>query len=213
MEQIVNALNTGRLDYGQAVSEVGSSAFGHVIHRFHNLGSNESFQGMFYRVDFGKQLELTDELLAIAESGRVELEAELDARWGLLEGTFSLRQGNYSLANDLRLIYIENGYKRKNITSNIPFLQGYQGNACFYCGEVLEPSDIHVDHVLPRQVIQHDDIWNLVLAHSFCNEHKSDQLVGKHFIEKLIARNENIIGSNHPWKKKIIAALGKRPRP
>ena len=33
--------------------------------------------------------------------------------------------------------------------------------------------------------------------------------MGPCFIQKLIARNENIMGSNHPWKKRIEAALGK----
>ena len=68
--------------------------------------------------------------------------------------------------------------------------------------------DIHVDHVLPRQVLHHDELWNLVLAHSICNERKSDALVPTHYMAKLTARNENIIGSNHPWKAKLIARLG-----
>jgi hypothetical protein len=95
---------------------------------------------------------------------------------------------------------------------NIPFLQGYQRNTCFYCGEPISAGDIHVDHVLPRQVILHDEIWNLVLSHSLCSEQKSDRLVGSHFLEKLIARNENIMGSNHPWKKKISEVLGVTPQ-
>ncbi len=97
--------------------------------------------------------------------------------------------------------------ERRQLTTNIPFLSGYQGNVCFYCGESLS-NDIHVDHVLPRQVVQHDDIWNLVLAHKDCNLLKSDKLVGPHFIAKLIARNENIMGSNHPWKQHLVASLG-----
>ena len=44
-----------------------------------------------------------------------------------------------------------------------------------------------------------------------CNTWKSDKLVGPHFIKKLIARNENIMGSNHPWKYKIEQLLGKSP--
>jgi len=40
---------------------------------------------------------------------------------------------------------------------------------------------------------------------------KSDRLVAEHYIIKLIARNENIMGSNHPWKKKIREALGNTP--
>ena len=72
----------------------------------------------------------------------------------------------------------------------------------------MQDGDVHVDHLLPRQVVLHDEIWNLVLAHGFCNENKTDRLVGEHFIEKLIQRNENIMGSNHPWKKKIEQAFG-----
>lgn len=212
MEQIVGAYKNDKLSFNGAISEVGDTAFNDVIHRFHNLGRDEAFQGMFYRFEFGKSLILTDKTHKIAETSRNELEDELDARWSLLEGAFCLSQGNYELANDLRLIYLESGYDRKSLTTNIPFLQGYQGNICFYCGEAISASDIHVDHVLPRQVIKHDEIWNLVLSHGLCNEQKSDKLVGEHFIRKLIARNENIIGSNHPWKRKIILALGQTPR-
>ena len=211
MEQIVSAYQANQLSFEEAIAEVGDTAFNDVIHRFHNLGRDESFKGKFYRFDFGKSLTLTDELQHISEECRTELEDELNARWSLLEGAFCIHQGNYDLVNDLRLIYLERGYSRKNLTSNIPFLQGYQGNICFYCGEVMATSDIHVDHVLPRQVIKHDEIWNLVLSHGLCNEQKSDKLAGEHFIRKLIARNENIIGSNHPWKRKIILALGRSP--
>jgi len=96
------------------------------------------------------------------------------------------------------------------LTPNIPFLQGYQGNICFYCGNELS-YDVHVEHVLPRQVIQHDHIWNLVLSHAQCNMDKSDKLVGNMFITKLEQRNENIMGSNHPWKARIAAELGSTP--
>jgi hypothetical protein len=75
----------------------------------------------------------------------------------------------------------------------------------------MHANDIEVDHLLPRQVLQHDEIWNLVLAHGACNLRKLDRLVGEHFILKLIARNENIMGSNHPWKKRIAEALGGTP--
>ena len=70
-------------------------------------------------------------------------------------------------------------------------------------------ANIHVDHVLPRQVILNDEIWNLVLAHSECNEMKTDLIVSNHFINKLIIRNENIMGSNHPMRHQIVKELGK----
>jgi len=211
MEHIVNTYQLGQVSHEHAIADVGATAFGDVIHRFHNLNNDDTFQEMFYRYEFGKNLELKDELHSIANTHQPELEEELDARWDLLEGAFLIRHENYNLANDLRNTYLLKGYSRKNLTNNIPFLQGYQGNTCFYCGESIMSSDIHVDHVLPRQVIQNDDIWNLVLSHSFCNEQKSDKLVGEHIIKKLIARNENIIGSNHPWKNKIKEDLGRSP--
>lgn len=43
MEHIVNSYRTGKLSLDQAIIEVGTSAFGDVIYRFHNLGNDESF--------------------------------------------------------------------------------------------------------------------------------------------------------------------------
>ena len=212
MERIVEQYSKGIIDYSEAIQRVGNEAFNDVIPRFQTIGSNKSIVGdKFYHYNNGSKLFLHDSVFKINENSKVELNEELDARWSLLEGAFSIAHGDYELANDLRDIYIENGYQRTNITTNIPFLQGYQGNVCFYCGEAMEKNDIHVDHLIPRQFIQHDEIWNLVLSHSICNLHKNDFIVAQHYLEKLQARNENIMGSNHPWKKKIADSLGSTP--
>ena len=209
MERIIDSLNKGIIDYFTAISQVENEAFDDVLPRFQTIGTDKEIVGeKFYHFDIGRKLYLHDSTFKIVENSKIELIEELDARWSLLEGAFSMVHGDWHLSNSVRDIYLENGYSRTNITGNIPFLQGYQGNSCFYCGEPIENNDIHVDHVLPRQFIQHDEIWNLVLSHSICNLHKNDSLVGKHYFEKLIARNENIMGSNHPWKKKISDALG-----
>ena len=206
MERIVAEFRTGQASEADAIARVGSEAFSDVIPRFHNLGKTQELQGTFYEIDFGNQIVLKDDLFEIA-SDVDSLNAEIEARWSLLEGAYTIQAGDFELANSIRDIYIADGYSRRDLTPNIPFLQGYQCNRCFYCAEAIS-SDVHVDHVLPRQVLQHDEIWNLVLAHEYCNLQKEDRLVGEHYIEKLIARNENIMGSNHPWKKKIASALG-----
>lgn len=212
MERIVDSLKKGKIDHDTAVIQVGQEAFNDVIPRFQTIGTDKEIVGdRFYHFDHGKKLYLHDPTFRIHDKSNQELLDELDARWSLLEGAFSIVHGDWQLSNDIRDIYLVNGYSRTNITHNIPFLQGYQGNTCFYCGEPIRDNDIHVDHVLPRQVIQHDEIWNLVLSHGICNLHKNDALVGKHYFEKLVARNENIMGSNHPWKKKITDALGSTP--
>jgi hypothetical protein len=209
VEKIYLHYKTGIINYNKAVDLVGKEAFGDVIPRFQTIGTDRSIIGQkFYKYDFGDKLYINEPLFKIVEIDKVNLLSEINSRWSLLEGAFKINQGEWSLSNDIREIYITSGYDRKPLTKNIPFLKGYQGNVCFYCGEQIEDSDIHVDHVLPRQVIRHDEIWNLVLSHSLCNLHKDDFLVGKHYMEKLILRNENIMGSNHPWKRKISNSLG-----
>ncbi|EHE7894569.1 HNH endonuclease [Vibrio parahaemolyticus] len=212
MERIVKEYQLGALSRNEAIQKVGETAFEDVVPRFQTIGTDKSIvANRFYEIDMGKRLILKDSLLGLTSTQIETLENEISARWGLLEGAFSINQTDFKLANDIREIYLKDGYERKSLTNNIPFLSGYQGNTCFYCGEAMD-SDIHVDHVLPRQVINHDEIWNLVLAHGDCNLLKSDRLVGGHFITKLIARNENIMGSNHPWKAQIQAALGTTPK-
>ena len=55
-------------------------------------------------------------------------------------------------------VFLTQGCARKPFSNNIPFLKGYQGNVCLYCGEHIDVSDIHVDHVIPRQVVRHHEI-------------------------------------------------------
>lgn len=212
LEKTISKLKINSISRTDAVSLVATVGFEDVVPRFHTIGRDKKFaENYFYEFDYGRSLRLKDSILQLASSEFDELISEVDARWSLLEGAFEIAhsQIDLTLANDIRETYLKGGYERKPLTSNIPFLSGYQGNVCFYCGEEL--TDIDVDHVLPRQVINHDEIWNLVLAHRHCNQLKSDYLVGPHFIEKLIRRNENIMGSNHPWKAKIRSALGEHP--
>ena len=75
----------------------------------------------------------------------------------------------------------------------------------------MDDTRVAVDHVIPRQLVYHDEVWNLVLAHQLCNLQKSDLLPSKAYVLQLIERNESLIKSNHPLKNKIIQALGTTP--
>lgn len=212
MERIISQFNQGHLTWTEAVERVGTDAFNDVIPRFHNIVRDGEFaKDKFYEFHPNNKILIKDSVFDILQDRPDELFEEIDARWGLLEGAFLINRDQFDLENDIRNIYIQKGHERKDITKNIPFLSGYQNNRCFYCSEPMDIADIHVDHVLPRQVIYHDEIWNLVLSHSFCNQQKSDFLVSPEYIEKLVSRNENIMGSNHPWKKKIQRQLGITP--
>lgn len=196
----------------EAIVEVGAEGLSDVVPRFQTIGTDANIVAeRFYEFDFGNTLTIKDPVFSLASERTPELVEELDARWSLLEGAFLIRHGplgGVELANDVRDAYLLAGHRRTDLTRTVPFLQAYQGNVCFYCSEPIPHGDAHVDHVLPRSVLQHDEVWNLVLCHSTCNLLKSDRLVADHFMVKLIARNENIMGSNHPWRQKISTLLG-----
>jgi 5-methylcytosine-specific restriction endonuclease McrA len=207
MEFIVNRFNLGLVDEAQAIDYVEKNAFVDVIPRFHTV-NNQKIPMDFYEYS-NEGLILKDDIFLLFETNaEFSLIEEVNSRWDLIEAAFQQKRSNEKLANDVRRIYLVTGYERKNITNLIPVLNGYQKGICFYCGESLEGHKIHVDHVMPRQVIYHDEIWNLVLAHEFCNEQKSDSLPSVKYIHKLIDRNEHFIASNHPIKNDLIQTLG-----
>ena len=207
MEQVVALERMGTIPFDEAVSRVARNAFNDVLPRFHTV-SDRTLPFAFYEFD-GRTLRLNDVLFELFTAQRHEdLLEETMSRWDLLEAAFTIRRERWELSNDIREMYLQRGYERTNVTHLRPVLNGYQQNDCFYCGETMSDGEVHVDHVIPRQVIQHDEVWNLVLAHRFCNLQKADNLPDRRYIEKLIARNEYFIASNHPIKQKLIAALG-----
>ena len=63
---------------------------------------------------------------------------------------------------------------------------------CFYCGEQLyDKPTPEVEHVIPFDYIEEDDIWNLTLACKECNCRKLGALPPRKYIDKLIDRNKS----------------------
>ncbi len=212
MERIVAAYEHGSVGRDEAITRVGREAFDDVLPRFHTVYDRTVPVPFYERMPDGG-LVLTDAAFAVfARPDASELGAELGARWDLLEAAFDLKRAPGQLANDVRAIYLARRYERTSVTHLRPVLHGYQQGWCFYCGEPIPPNDGHVDHVIPRQFLRHDEPWNLVLAHGFCNEQKSDRLPGPAFVEQLVTRNEHLIASNHPLRQRVIAQLGATPR-
>ncbi|MCY0886569.1 MAG: HNH endonuclease [Firmicutes bacterium] len=211
MERVVQAYQAGRLDEDAAVDRIRRKAFLDVIPRFHTVG-HHPLNTRFYEAD-DDRLVLTDELPRLLERIPVpDLHAALEGRWSLLEGAFTVHHHHFRLENDIRAFYLRQGHERTSLTHLRPVLHSYQEGRCFYCGEELGTDPGEVDHVIPRSVLQHDQVWNLVLAHSLCNGQKNDLLPGRGFLEKLRLPNEHLIASNHPLKNAIVAKLGGTPR-
>ena len=174
-----------------------NNAFNDVIPRFHNIDRQPLDHRFYHQTDSG--IVLTDSSFKLTEDPEIDLLLnELLARWSLLESAFAIKRENEKLINDAKQFYLVKGYERTDITYMKDMLNGYQEGRCFYCGEPLDPDSIHVVHVIPRTYLFHDEPWNLVLAHESCNEHKSDFLPSRYFIQKLVDRNERLIKSNHP---------------
>ena len=210
MERTVMRYKGKAIDYDEAVAFTKDNAFNDVIPRFHNLDRLQLDHRFYHQTDSG--IVLTDSVFKLVESPEsAALLDELSARWSLLESAFAIKRENAKLINDLKQFYLLRGYERTDITYMKDMLNGYQEGKCFYCGEPLEPNSIHVDHVIPRAYLFHDEPWNLVLSHNGCNEQKSDFLPSRFYIKKLVDRNERLIKSNHPLSHKIITALGTSP--
>lgn len=210
VESTLEEVKIGKISYEDALENIKINALQNmVLQKFHTLNTKK-IPRPFYRLSDDKRyLHLNDNLFTVfADKQNNELLDELDSRWSLLEHGFSDARKGESLEIDEHLQYVRNKEKRTNLTKLIPVLQGYQQNQCFYCGQELY-NPIHVDHVIPYQAIQHNEIWNLVLAHEFCNEDKSDNIPQKHFIASLISRNEFVLKSDLPLKDELKKVLGK----
>ena len=184
-----------------------------VLKKFHTVFKRRVPEPFFEVID--RNLILNNNLLDLANDSEIKnLNKEVLGRWDLLEHGFSKPDMDETLQVDHNGIISNHGRnsivslkkKRKNLTPLVPILNGYQHGKCFYCNEEL--FDIHVDHVIPHTVLQHDEIWNLVLAHEECNENKSDYRPPKRFVQKLIDRNESVLKSDLPLKEELKKVLG-----
>lgn len=178
-----------------------------VLQKFHHL-DNRLIPVKFYELaDNNNSMILTKNLLDLPVSSEHQhFNSEITSRWDLLEHAFTNIHNIESLDVDQYLQHVIKAEKRTVLTSLINTLIGYQHGKCFYCGEELY--DIEVDHVIPYKALRHNQLWNLVLAHSFCNQNKSDNVTPIHYIENVIKRNEFFIDSSHPLKNTLIRQLG-----
>ncbi len=167
----------------------------------------------FYTVsDDKKSLSIEQPLLDLfCDKQNQYFKNQLMSRWDLLEFAFEESRKSETLGVDERKEFVIRREKRINLTPLKSTLSGYQQDRCFYCGEQLSESS-HVDHVIPHTAVGHNQIWNLVVAHSTCNESKLDFLPGPHFIDNLIARNEFVIKSALPLHEELGKELGDEPQ-
>ncbi|KER05903.1 HNH endonuclease protein [Marine Group I thaumarchaeote SCGC AAA799-E16] len=180
-----------------------------VLKKFHTLFKRQ-IPDPFYQLTDTHIILQKNLLELFSDKQNQVMDTEVMSRWDLLEFGFENLSGEESIEIDDNLEYVVKKSQRSQISRLRPVLNGYQDGICFYCGEELfDP--IHVDHVIPHDAINHDQIWNLVLTHEQCNLWKSDHLPQKHFVQKLINRNEFVLQSDLPLKEELRKVLGTIP--
>jgi len=216
VEKQIKGVLDGSITKTKALNKIKSGPLlDQVLPYFLNVFGYSPIPVTFYSVSDDKRtLNLHDPLLNIFSNEQNDhYFKKMDSRWNLLEYSFekiSEAERIFVDTLDEKLFVIRKDIRR-DLTPIKDALAGYQQDRCFYCGEQLyDPS--HVDHVIPFKALGHNEFWNLVVAHEQCNLRKTDNLVGLHFIENLIERNEYVIKSHLPLHKEIQGDLGKTPK-
>lgn len=210
VEQEIWSVTAGNTKESSAYDNVKKKALiDMVLPRFNSIhGKKIPFP--FYEND-ERILKLNDNLLNLFSTRENNyLDDYVVGRWGMLEHAFTERDFAQSLTLDEKLEHFLHRTKRTNIAKFSDVLCAYQNDRCFYCEKEIYDKN-QVDHVIPRKTTEHDEVWNLVLAHQMCNQEKSDKIPSKRFVEKLIKRNEDVMQSDHPLKEKMKLDIGNTP--
>ena len=211
VEQEVWAVNEDGTPKSKSLENIKQKALKDMVLKRFNAIQNKKLPEPFYTFD-ERNLYLNDNLLSVfSVKENAFLNDHVLSRWSMLEHAFSEPEFADTLTVDEKKEHFRNKKTRTNITKFRDALSGYQSDACFYCGGQIYGNS-EVDHVIPHKVVGHDEIWNLVLAHEFCNQEKSDKMPSKKFVERLISRNEDIFHSDLPLKEHLKLVAGDTPK-
>ena len=189
-----------------------------VLQKFHNLRGGTSLPHRFYEIGTGKdrnQVLITPHLAAVATNAEHDLDRELDARWSIVEASFTTGIGAALRSHGLRVSdgTLVDPVRRVSVAGVRDSIAGFQHGRCHICHEPLCQLDnqVAVDHVYPFSLMNSgswtgpnlNEVWNLALAHSSCNSRKSNRLPTQAEVNWLLARNEAIIASPHPLRRAL----------
>ena len=221
--------NEGKITHKEVVDATVSKGFNNVIDAFH-IVNRSPIPVQFYQKDYGpngKRIILTDDIYKLMETPSSEnFNSEAESRWNLVETAWEVGVSKNLLNvryDDVgQILYMEESFRRKTVTSARGALNGYQKGKCFYCFAditVLEGlgNSCDVDHCFPHRLkpympnVNLDGVWNLVLACPACNRGrggKFDSAPATKYLERLHKRNEFLISSHHPLRETIIRQTG-----
>lgn len=220
---VCRSFNNGEISKSELNNKTVQLGFKYVIDAFHILGNTEIEKRFF--LDERKTnngIRLTSETRMLSELPQFNnLESETEARWNLVEKAWELNLPSSLLTVDVDLskkgqemIFAKNKKNRPTISMLRDSLNGYQKGLCFYCNVSFLIKDCHVDHFIPRHLMEKDivktnldHVWNLVLSCKNCNlaaGKGGHSLPSISCLEKLHKRNEYLISSHHPLRETLL---------
>lgn len=206
-----------------------------VMQKFHNLPSKTQVAHRFYDLAGSRRsriVRLTPDLIHIAQSEQAAgLRAELEARWNIVETSFTIGVGRSlireGLAVDWTALTLTDKRRRRPVTGVKEATIGFQHGRCLICNFAMVPADeTAIDHVFPYSLMNRfggaagwhgpdlDALWNLAPVHASCNSAKGARLPCSTEISRLARRNEAIMPSQYPMSRTLRLSLnepGNRP--
>lgn len=226
------AFNEGAISKEELLDVTRKKGFNNVIDAFHVV-NDDPIPIQFYTPDSSgrsKKIILTDDLFRLAELPSFDdFSSEAESRWNLVETAWELGVSRNLLNiqyDDLdKRFFIDSKLRRKQVTSAISALNGYQKGKCFYCfGDIAIHGSPHlacdVDHFYPYTLqpfypqFNFNGVWNLVLSCPNCNRGpngKFARIPALKYLERLHRRNEFLISSHHPLRETIMNQTGQTP--
>lgn len=221
--------NSGTISKEELLGVTVKKGFNNVIDAFHVVNSDK-LPVRFYEKDYqqgSKKIILTDEIYKLVEMDNSEnFVYEAEARWNLVQTAWGMGVSRNLLSvsynEEKKMFFVDDKFRRRDITSARDALNGYQKGRCFYCSDnisVEEKSEhlCDVDHFFPHTLqplmpdINLDGVWNLVLACKDCNrgeDGKFAKVPDIKYLTRLFKRNEFLISSHHPLRETLIVQTG-----
>jgi hypothetical protein len=178
--------------YEKLITKIAAEAFDDVIPRFHIVRGATIEPGLF---TFSGKIGATGNTIELTTGGRQFL---IDYRklidYVAISGWVRFTE-DFTSAPKLHDKISGAIPQRRSVSHWRDVLMEIQNGRCFYVESHEMPSP-EIDHVLPWSFVLEDKTWNLVIACRKCNNDKRDRLTDLGAIERLCARNDQIMNGH-----------------
>ena len=155
-EEAAESLKSGQPS-SRLVEAATKSIPGMVMEKFHNVHGGKLPHTFYSLRGRGRDrvVELSPDLRRIAQSPQLaSLQGELEARWSIVETSFTTGVGRSVMEDGLAFDFAEwrltDKRRRRSVAGVKEALIGFQHGRCLTCGDIFRPQDrVAIDHMFP----------------------------------------------------------------